>query len=124
MTFWRYARPVSDAVPGPAVTGRMLAELHAVLREYPGDLPLLAPPLNDIPHGLARIECAGHTLAASDVRWLRDVCDQLLPQLRGPAGPLRPLHGDAHAHNLIPTADGLLWNDFGDTCKGRRSPGT
>jgi thiamine kinase-like enzyme len=46
------------------------------------------------------------------------VCDQLLPQLRGPAGPLRPLHGDAHAHNLIPTADGLLWNDFEDTCKG------
>jgi aminoglycoside/choline kinase family phosphotransferase len=31
---------------------------------------------------------------------------------------LQPLHGDAHAFNLIPTADGLLWNDFEDTCIG------
>jgi hypothetical protein len=75
MTFWRYAQPVSDAVPDPAVTGRMLAEL----REYPGDLPLLAPPLHDIPHGLARIERTGHTLAASDLAWLRDMYDRLLP---------------------------------------------
>jgi hypothetical protein len=34
MTFWRYAQPVSEAVPDTTVTGRMLAELHAVLREY------------------------------------------------------------------------------------------
>jgi thiamine kinase-like enzyme len=31
---------------------------------------------------------------------------------------LQPLHGDAHALNLIPTAKGLLWNDFEDTCTG------
>jgi thiamine kinase-like enzyme len=31
---------------------------------------------------------------------------------------LQPLHGDAHAYNFIPTAEGLLWNDFEDTCEG------
>lgn len=41
MTFWRYVQPVSDAAPEPGVTGRLLAELHVVLRDYPGDLPLL-----------------------------------------------------------------------------------
>jgi aminoglycoside/choline kinase family phosphotransferase len=28
------------------------------------------------------------------------------------------LHGDANALNLIPTAEGWLWNDFEDTCRG------
>ncbi|HAA28796.1 MAG TPA: antibiotic transporter [Cyanobacteria bacterium UBA8553] len=118
MSFWRYAQPVSDAVPDLAVTGRMLAELHSVLRNYPGDLPLLAAPLNDIPHGLERIERVGNILTASDLTFLRDVYEHLLPQLSKPVEPVQPLHGDAHAYNLIPTADGLLWNDFEDTCIG------
>lgn len=118
MTFWRYVQPVSDAVPEPAVTGRMLAELHAVLRDYPGDLPLLTPPLNDIPRGLERLERAGDILTTSDLTLLQETYDRLLPQLSDPVGLLQPLHGDAHAFNLISTADGLLWNDFEDTCRG------
>lgn len=118
MTFWRYFQPVSDALPESAIVGRMLAELHAVLRDYPGDLPLLAPPFNDIPRGLERIERAGNILPASDLRLLQETYDRLLPQLNNSVGLLQPLHGDAHAYNLIPTADGLLWNDFEDTCIG------
>lgn len=118
MTFWRYVQPVSDALPESAIVGRMLAQLHAVLRDYPGDLPLLAPPLNDIPRGLERIERAGDILPRSDLTLLQETYKRLLPQLNNPVGLLQPLHGDAHALNLIPTADGLLWNDFEDTCMG------
>lgn len=118
MTFWRYFQPVSDALPESVIVGKMLAELHAVLRDYPGDLLLLAPPLNDIPRGLERIERAGDILPKSDLTLLQETYDKLLPQLNNSASLLQPLHGDAHAFNLIPTADGLLWNDFEDTCIG------
>lgn len=118
MTFWRYFEPISDAVPAPAILGRMQAELHAVLRDYPGDLPLLAPPLNDIPRGIDRLKQLGNILSATDLTLLQTTYDRLLPQLSNPVGLLQPLHGDAHALNLIPTAKGLLWNDFEDTCTG------
>jgi thiamine kinase-like enzyme len=117
MTFWNYARPISDDVPSAETTGRMLAELHALLRGYPGVLPLLAPPLNDIPRGLERIERRG-TLAPADLAFLRDAYERLAPALLEPAAALQPLHGDAHAYNIIQTAEGPLWNDFEDTCLG------
>jgi Phosphotransferase enzyme family len=117
MTFWRYVQPVSDALPEPKIVGRMLAELHSVLRDYPAELPLLAPPLNDIPRGLERLKGAGDILTASDLKLLQETYDRLLPQLQS-AAQIQPLHGDANASNLILTADGLLWNDFEDTCRG------
>lgn len=117
MTFWRYFEPVSDAVPAPAIVGGMQAELHAVLRDYPGDLPPL-PALNDIPRGIDRLKQLGNILHESDLTLLQTTYQRLLPQLTDPVTLLQPLHGDAHALNLIPTAKGLLWNDFEDTCTG------
>jgi hypothetical protein len=117
LSFWRYAQPASDAPPGPEVAGRMLSELHAALREYPGELPLLAPPLNDIPRGLERIERSG-ALPPGELTALRAIAEGALAALKSPAGPLQPLHGDAHPGNLIVTGDGPLWNDFEDACLG------
>jgi Ser/Thr protein kinase RdoA (MazF antagonist) len=118
MTFWDYVQPISDTVPESVAIGKMLGELHSVLRDYPGDLPLLAPPLNDIPRGLDRIEQAGDILATSDLLLLRETYDRLFEQLTNPANLVQPLHGDANPFNLIPTAKGLLWNDFEDACMG------
>lgn len=118
ISFWRYVAPSSDEVPAPAVAGRMLGELHQVLRDYPGELPLFAPPLGDIPRGLDRLERMPSVLPASDVALLRTIADRLLPALRSIDAPLQPLHGDAHVYNLIPTAQGPMWNDFEDTCRG------
>ncbi|PSB16011.1 antibiotic transporter [filamentous cyanobacterium CCP1] len=119
MSFWQYVQPISDAVPEPAIVGKMLAQLHTALREYPGDLPYLAPPLNDIPRGLKQLEhYPRDILTPADRELLQETYDRLLPQLSEPAERVQPLHGDAHALNLIPTVDGLLWNDFEDTCKG------
>ncbi len=118
ISFWTYMKPVSEELPTPEVTGRMLAELHRVLRDYPGELPLLAPPLNDIPRGLERIERMNGILPANEVSMLRKVADRLLQAIREVEASVQPIHGDAHAYNLIPTDRGLLWNDFEDTCKG------
>jgi len=118
ISFWSFVAPVSDEPPAPEVAGRMLAELHGALREYPGELPLLAPPLNDIPRGLARLERMPQVIAASDVSMLRRVADRLMPALEDSTSLLQPLHGDAHVYNLIPSARGLLWNDFEDACRG------
>jgi hypothetical protein len=118
ISFWSFAAPVSDEPPAPEVAGRMLAELHGALREYPGELPLLAPPLNDIPRGLARLEGMPTVISASDVSMLRRIADRLLPAVEDSTSPMQPLHGDAHVYNLIPSARGLLWNDFEDACKG------
>ncbi|MCU0544353.1 MAG: aminoglycoside phosphotransferase family protein [Oscillatoriaceae cyanobacterium Prado104] len=119
VTFWQYVQPVSDVVPESETVGKMLAELHAVLRDYPGKLPLLAPPLNDIPRGIKRLQQIGNILSAGDLDLIQRTYDSLLPKLKNPVGSLQPLHGDAHAGNLIPTAKGLLWNDFEDTCIGQ-----
>lgn len=119
VTFWRYVEPVSRALPEPPEAGRMLGVLHAALRDYPGELPLLAPMFNDIPRGLERLERAGDILPADDIALLRATYERLLPRLSPAAlGPLQPVHGDAHVHNLIAVADGWLWNDFEDTCLG------
>ncbi|MBN2526368.1 MAG: aminoglycoside phosphotransferase family protein [Deltaproteobacteria bacterium] len=118
ISFWTHVKPVSEELPTPEVTGKMLAELHQVLRDYPGELPLLAPPLNDIPMGIERLERMGGILPTNEVSMLRKVADRLLPAIREVTTPIQPLHGDAHAYNLISTDRGLLWNDFEDTCKG------
>lgn len=118
MSFWRYVQPVSDALPEPKTTGTMLAELHATLRDYPGDLPLLAPPLNDISRGITRLRQAEDILTTSDLNLLQETYERLLSQVHLSGDLLQPLHGDANATNLIPTAEGWLWNDFEDTCTG------
>ena len=53
MSFWRYLSPAGQEPAAEATIGSMLRDLHAELRGYPGQLPLLAP-LHDIPSFLAR----------------------------------------------------------------------
>ena len=52
MSFWRYLSP-SRELAGEDAIGSMLRDLHAELRDYPAQLPLLAP-LADIPAFLAQ----------------------------------------------------------------------
>ncbi len=117
LSFWRFVAPDAGRSPSVAEAGRALQELHRALRNFPGELPYLACPLLEIPRLLDRIERDGD-LSAADLARLRDAHERLVPILRSPARPAQALHGDAHLRNLIPTAKGLLWNDFEDTCSG------
>ena len=86
MSFWRYLSPCRE-LAGEAVIGSMLRDLHAELRDYPGQLPVLAP-LGDIPAFLARARLAADQAAALATAYAR-----LTAQLDHDHD--RPLHGDA-----------------------------
>ena len=108
MSFWTYLRRAGTALPDEATVGAMLRDLHAVLRTYPGSLPVLAP-LDDIPAFLARQDSA-------DAAMLGQAYTELTSALR--LTEVQALHGDAGVGNLMPTTSGWVWHDFEDTCRG------
>jgi len=117
ISFWTYVRPDPDRTPTAADCSAMLVDLHALLRSYPGELPLLGA--NDIPRGLEALDRAGDILSEADVDRLRTAAERLRPLWEAPGGDLQPLHGDAHPGNLIATREGgLVWIDFEDVCRG------
>ena len=65
ITFWRHV----PALPDVAVTERdlapALAELHAALATFPGDLPVLAGPISSTGRRRAWTSCKVRTCAAS-----------------------------------------------------------
>jgi hypothetical protein len=114
MSFWRYQRPSGTAFPDEATIGSMLRDLHAVLRPYPGAVPVLAP-LRDIPAFLARPRLS---LSASDTAVLAAAYTRLTTELDLASGTGQVLHGDAGVGNLMATGTGWVWHDFEDTCSG------
>jgi len=112
MSFWRYVDSPGDALPGEATIGSMLRDLHAALRGYPGQAPVLAP-LGDIRAFLAR----PHTILTADQAAALAAAYERLTAELGPY-PAQPLHGDAGAGNLMATGGGRVWHDFEDTCSG------
>lgn len=118
ISFWTHLRADPDRTVGTPDCAAMLADLHAALRGYPGELPLLAPAANEIPRGLAALDADAGPLTPVEADRLRAAADRLRPFWQAPPGPLQPLHGDAHPGNIVATADGLVWIDFEDVCTG------
>lgn len=118
ISFWTYVQPDPDRTPTTADCSAMLVDLHSGLRSYPGELPMLAPAVNDIPRGLAALDRVGDLLSEADVSRLYAAAERLRPFVAAPSGDLQPLHGDVHPGNLIATRDGLVWIDFEDVCRG------
>ncbi|MGW4519619.1 phosphotransferase [Amycolatopsis sp. NPDC004378] len=106
VTLWHHTPHDPDHRYAPDAVARSLAEVHAALREYPGELPRRGP-LDDLERIFDR-----HPL---DPR-LRAEAARLGALLPGVA--VQPLHGDAHPGNLIATLAGPCWLDFEDTWCG------
>ncbi|MFJ7216471.1 phosphotransferase enzyme family protein [Amycolatopsis sp. NPDC098790] len=106
VTLWNWTPHDPDHRYAPDVVARSLAEVHAALREYPGELPRRGP-LDDLERIFGRHEL--------DPR-LRAETARLAATL--PDVPGQPLHGDAHPGNLIATPAGPCWLDFEDTWHG------
>jgi hypothetical protein len=113
MSFWRYYRP-AGGFPGEAVIGSMLADLHALLRQYQGEIPALAP-MRDIPAFLSRAQTQ---LSAGDAQALAEAFKRLIAELDPASCAGQPLHGDAGVGNLMATDAGWIWHDFEDVCSG------
>lgn len=116
ISFWTYLEPDPDRTPTSADCAVMLPDLHAALRSYPGELPMVCA--NDIPRGLELLDHAGDVLSAAELDLVRASADRLAPFLTAPGTTLQPLHGDAHGGNLLATRAGLVWIDFEDVCRG------
>lgn len=115
MTFWPYLEPSGGTRPDAVTVGLMLRDLHAVLRSYSGDLPVLAP-LRDIPAFLARPETQ---LSAGDADNLASAFGRLTAELDATSYTGQVLHGDAGTGNLMDSGRGQwVWHDFEDTCTG------
>ncbi|KAA2255497.1 aminoglycoside phosphotransferase family protein [Solihabitans fulvus] len=104
-----------DLAPDPAEVGVLLADLHAELAGYPGELPT-AGPLDDLGRAIDFVATTGE-VERDDLAALRADLAGLRDRWRE-AGPAQPLHGDAHPGNLLHTPAGPLWHDFEDTWHG------
>lgn len=91
--------------------GLALAALHAATAGFPGELPWLAPAVEQVDEALAA--CAHPAEAALRARHRRVLAD-----LAGSGSTPVVLHGDAHAGNLLRGADGWFWVDLEETCLG------
>jgi hypothetical protein len=111
VTLWHFTPHDRDHRFSPREVAGSLAEVHAALRDYPGELPS-GNAVTEVHRTLDLFEEAfeGHAPR------LRADADRIAPTLRG--GPVQALHGDAHIGNLIATADGPCWLDFEDTTRG------
>jgi hypothetical protein len=107
LTFWRLVEPQAQR-PADARAGRELRELHDQLDGFPGALAPLSSVLGEA--GMLIDHCGLNALR-EPLRAAREVLEE-------GDWPARPLHGDAHAGNLLSTASGVLWTDFEDCCAG------
>ncbi|HEX5120646.1 MAG TPA: phosphotransferase [Pseudonocardiaceae bacterium] len=109
LTFWTYVSHDPGHVWRPAEFGPLLAELHAVMADYPGELPTDSL-LSDVPLAVNYLRSVGDTVLPDAL--IEDAAKLTL------TGRAVPLHGDAHPGNLLATADGPVWTDFEDTWRG------
>ena len=115
LTFAAHVPHDRDRPVSPEQVAGSLADLHTELRGYPGELPARGP-LDDIARVLDRATRRG-ALAEPEAVALRAEHAELAAGWDS-AGAVQPLHGDAHAGNLLRTPHGLVWCDFEDTWRG------
>jgi len=113
---WRFVDHRPGVIPNPSATLGALDELRAVLRGYPGELPVYGPAAEDLDRALHFAQEAG-ILEAAAVDGTRRRRDALLARLRALDPGLEPQHGDALPRNTVTRADGrVTWIDLEDAC--------
>src|SRR4051794_29493220 len=110
VTLWAHVDH-DPARADPAAAGRSLRELHAVLAEYPVELPACDrfAEVEDVLWRLGPSPLA----SAEELTALRAAVIRLDPL---PAG--RALHGDAHLQNVLWSPGRPLWSDLENACSG------
>ena len=117
MSAWTYVDHERGAVPGPLETLRALDELHAVMRGYSGELPLLNPAADDLDRAI-RFGVGHGVIGIERAEELRGRRDDLIAQLTSIAPDIQAQHGDAFPRNSLLTPTGVVWIDFEDCCSG------
>ena len=116
ITFWTYVPHTPRHQWQPHEIGPLLADLHAAMRGFPGDLPTFPPiEAREIVAFLRTVDGLG-SIGADDVARLVADSDTIGRELA--AGEVAPIHGDAHPGNLLYTPNGPVWTDFEDAWRG------
>lgn len=117
MTAWAYVEHRPGAVPDARSALAALDDLHAALRGYPGDLPLLNPAADDLDRAIA-FGAAEGLIGRAEADDLRGRRDTALTEVLAAAPDRQALHGDAFPKNSLVTERGVVWIDFEDCCAG------
>ncbi|MFE7723345.1 phosphotransferase family protein [Nocardia rhizosphaerihabitans] len=121
MTFWQFVELESGAEPDYVRNSALIADLHAALRAYPGELSFLsAAEPQTVSDGFAALATRPDLLPAADLDRARREWAILKPLVSSraafdakfPGIELQPIHGDAPAYNIVTTAQGMLYADF------------
>ncbi|MGR4848780.1 phosphotransferase family protein [Streptomyces sp. LARHCF252] len=127
MTFWQFVELDQSVEPDYAHNSALVADLHAALREYPGELPFLsAAEPRFVSEGLAVLEGRPDLLEPADLDRARREWEILEPVVSSraafeaafPGIEFQPIHGDAPAANIVSATDGELYSDFELTTLG------
>lgn len=113
LSLWRYVRAESRT-PTARDVGVALAGLHECLRDYPGDLAIMAPVREQISDGLGALDGVWST---ADLRAVSRLQLRYLAQTSWAPDDF-VLHGDAHPGNLLSVTGRWLWVDLEETCRG------
>lgn len=110
MNFWEFVTRI-DVEPDPREIGLTLKKCHEVMKSFPEPLPQLAIISESLEFLNERQLFPAETqdMLLRHLKTSLEVLDQY---------PQQPLHGDAHAGNLMNTTRGLLWTDWEDTFAG------
>ncbi|WP_156757692.1 aminoglycoside phosphotransferase/kinase family protein [Actinokineospora pegani] len=120
MTFWQR---IDDTLPTDYdVVGRMpdVARLHAVLRDYPGELRFFPGVEGYMEASFDSVDGREDLLPAADLARARAEWAALSPLLASedafgeafPGVTVQPTHGDAPFFNIIETVDTTYYSDF------------
>lgn len=110
MNFWRYVIATGEK-PNPREAGQTLQICHGALESLTEALPRLAILHESM--AMLRNQCLFPEPTQRLLAWR---LEQALERLED--CPCQPLHGDAHAGNLLTTTEGLLWTDWEDAFQG------
>ncbi|QBS41203.1 phosphotransferase [Nocardia sp. CS682] len=127
MTFWQFVEVDASVEPDYVHNSGLIADLHAALRAYPGELPFLssAEPAV-VTESLAALAQSPDLIDAADLARAQREWEILEPVIRSraafeaefPGIDLQPIHGDAPAVNVVHTPGGPLYADFELTTLG------
>ena len=117
MTFWPFVDADSSERPSPEQLAPHLADLHLALQSYSEPLPFMSPALEETRSALDYLGRKG-SLSSEDLDLLNRVWAESERSLASLSRLSQPLHGDAHAGNVICRDGQFLWTDFEDCCSG------
>lgn len=109
MTLWNYVPPIELQRPSPSESVELVNNLSIAMKDFSEELPVLG-----VWERTRR--SAERLMKNSDprIQSLLEMFHEVDKKMVLETSVFIPSHGDAHAGNLLPSAEGWIWMDFED----------